>query len=104
MDERNFRMLVSAMTFIIGGLFVISNAPDITANVIGASGPEAGLVSIFGIVILVASGIYFMMTASLDDMIRTQRDARRSTNHSATDSIAHEYTDTEKKEYSEKKE
>lgn len=60
MDQKNLNFIVATCTFVLGAVFVLANPRDITANVIGASGPGATLTVVIGIVMIIASCGLFM--------------------------------------------
>jgi len=59
----------SIIGFFAGAFFVLSTDADITANVIGASGPSTGITAIAGIALLVASAGLFIIGVSLEDSV-----------------------------------
>lgn len=62
MKKRDFNIYVAVLSFIAGALFVLSNDADITANVVGASGEGATVTALIGILIIIASAGFFVMT------------------------------------------
>lgn len=64
MKKRDFNLYVSVLAFIAGALFVLSNDADITANVIGASGESATLTAFIGILVIIASSVFFVLTVN----------------------------------------
>ena len=66
MDNKNINLIVSAATFVLGAVFVLSDSASITANVIGASGGPEALASIIGLVMIVASGALFAASIRRD--------------------------------------
>ena len=69
MKHKNANLIVSSLTFVLGVLFVVSDNVSFTGNVIGASGdPGATLASIIGMFMIMASGVFFIMTLSMDHL------------------------------------
>ena len=84
MKSKNFNLIASAAAFILGGLYVFSDGASINANVIGASGSDAGLVSIVGIVMVI--GAIGLFISSME----------QPTNHGiALERLVHETKNTE---------
>ena len=73
MEKKNFNMIISAVTFIAGGAFVLSNSSDINANVIGASGTGATITAVVGIVLVVASAGFFVLTMNLEKTLAKEK-------------------------------
>jgi hypothetical protein len=66
MKKRDFNLYISVLAFITGALFVLSNDADITANVVGASGEGATLTAFIGILIIIGSAAFFVLTINHD--------------------------------------
>jgi hypothetical protein len=61
MKNKTFNLGISFVMFILGALYILSDGASVTANVIGASGADAGLTSIIGIIIVVgAIGLFIV--------------------------------------------
>ena len=100
MDKKNLNLIVSTVAFVFGAIFILSYPTDITANVIGASGPGAGLTVVMGLAIIIASSALFMFTISHGDTF-LERLVRETKNHEEIHSKAEEQDI--KEEYAEKK-
>ncbi len=74
-------LIVSAITFVLGGVFVMSDQAGITANVIGYSGVDAGFTSVMGIALIIASAAFFIFT--LENQIQHERHVRMKNDHDA---------------------
>lgn len=79
MEKKNFNLSIATATFAAGAFFVLANTKDITANVIGASGPGATLTAVTGIVLIVASAGFFVFTINhgdthLERLVRETKD------------------------------
>ncbi len=69
MKHKNANLIISSLTFVLGALFVVSDSASFTANVIGGSGdPSATLASIIGMFMIMASGVFFILTLSMDQV------------------------------------
>lgn len=80
MDKKSFNLSLATATFAAGAFFVLANTQDITANVIGASGPEATMTAVTGIALIVASAGFFVFVINhgdthLERLIRETKDA-----------------------------
>jgi hypothetical protein len=76
---------VSVLAFIVGSLFVLSNDADINANVIGASGEAATLTAFIGILTIIASAVFFILTINhghtdIESMIRKDENKHEDMN------------------------
>ena len=67
MEKKNLNLIISAGTFILGAAYILSDTSSVTADVIGAGGDGGSLASIIGIVMIVASAIFFMLTINHGD-------------------------------------
>jgi hypothetical protein len=79
MEKKNFNLTVATVTFALGAFFVLANTEDITANVIGASGPGATATALAGIILIIASAGFFVFVINhgdthLERLIRETRD------------------------------
>ena len=68
MQKRNFNLIVSAVTFILGALYIFSDSAGITANVVGSSSSQQGFTAIVGLVVLVASAVFFVHAINTHDV------------------------------------
>ncbi len=91
----------SIVGFFAGAFFVLSNDADITANVIGASGPNTGLTAILGIVLIVASAGLFITGVSNLEKLTTES---KYDKHKKSPEPASTYIESPKEEYIPKKE
>jgi len=62
MKKKDFNLYVALLSFIAGAAFILSNNSDMTANVIGASGESATLTAFIGLMIIIASSVFFILT------------------------------------------
>ena len=67
MEKKNLNLIVSSFAFVLGAIFVLSYPADVTANVIGASGPAAGTTVVIGLVLVIASAAFFILTINHGD-------------------------------------
>lgn len=79
MEKKNFNLTVATFAFIAGAFFVLANKKDITANVIGLSGPGATISAITGIILIIASSGFFVFTINhgdyhLERLVRETKD------------------------------
>jgi hypothetical protein len=79
MEKKNFNLSIATFTFVVGAFFVLANTKDITANVIGASGPGATLTAVTGLILIIASAGFFVFIINhgdthLERMIRETKD------------------------------
>ena len=106
MEQKNFNLIVATITFAAGAAFVLGNRPDITANVVGASGGSASLSSILGITLIIASSAFFVFVINhgdikLENLIRQTKNHEEIKSKMPSDNIEEEYR--EKEEYQENK-
>jgi hypothetical protein len=103
MKLRTFNFIASFSAFILGALFVFSDGAGITANVIGASGDGAGLVSIIGVVMIIgAIGLFIVSQTSTDNHpLDLERLIRGTKNH--TNLNGEQYPEEEKNMHTKKK-
>jgi ATP/ADP translocase len=83
MNVRVFNIIASVSAFALGTAYVFSDSASITANVVGASGPNAGLVSIVGIVMVIgAIGLFIVsLHSSANHNIALEKLIRKTKNH-----------------------
>jgi len=67
MKRRTFNLISSATAFALGTILLFSDGASISADVIGASGSNAGFASIIGIVMIVSSMVLFEVSMSHAD-------------------------------------
>jgi len=80
--------------FFAGAFFVLSNDADITANVIGASGPSSGIAAVAGIALIVVSaGLFITGISNLESLA-----AKSNYKHKKTPEPASTYIETPAKE------
>ena len=83
MMRRKINLVASMTAFIIGALFVFSDGASVTANVIGASGSDAGFLAILGVAMIIgAIGLFAVSMNSTDDhSIDVERLLRQTKHH-----------------------
>ncbi|MGV8150853.1 MAG: hypothetical protein ACP5NV_03945 [Candidatus Woesearchaeota archaeon] len=79
MEKKNFNLSIATATFVLGAFFVLANTKDITANVIGASGPGATITAVTGIILIIASAGFFVFAINhgdthLERLVRETKD------------------------------
>jgi hypothetical protein len=68
MDMKTFNFIASMSAFVVGSIFVFSDNASITANVIGATGNDAGFTAMIGIGMIVAAiGLFIVSMHATDD-------------------------------------
>ena len=83
MKLKTLNFITSFAVFILGTAYLFSDGAGITANVIGAGGEGAGLISIIGIVMIIgAIGLFIVSQTSTDNhSIDLERLVRRTKYH-----------------------
>jgi hypothetical protein len=78
-----FNLIASVVAFAFGAIYLFSDGASITANVISASGGNAGFASIIGVVMIIGSIILFEVSMNNADTqsIDLERLIRRTNNH-----------------------
>jgi len=82
--RRNFNLIASVAAFVVGAAYMFSDGASVNANVIGASGGDAGLISIVGIVMIIgAMGLFITTVHNTNDnsTIKLEQLLRRNRNH-----------------------
>jgi len=69
MELKNFNLSISAVVFLLGAFFVLSDNASITANAIGYGGSNYAVSSIMGLIMIVAGGAFFLLTINLGDLV-----------------------------------
>ena len=68
MIRRTFNLFASIAAFAVGTIYLFSDGAGLTANVVGASGSNAGFASIMGVVIIIgAIGLFIVTLHHIDD-------------------------------------
>jgi hypothetical protein len=67
MDTKNRNLIVSAIMFFVGATYMFSDSASITANVVGSSDSTTGLTGIIGLIILIASGLFFLLSLTISN-------------------------------------
>jgi hypothetical protein len=80
---KSFNVGASFTFFLIGALFVMSDGASINANVVGASGGNASVTSIMGLLIIVGSiGLFIISMHHADhSTLDIERQVRQSNHH-----------------------
>ena len=83
MMRKKFNFIASMSAFILGALYVFSDGASINANVVGASGSDAGITSIMGIVMIIGAMMLFIVSMNSTDnhSIRLEQMIRRTKHH-----------------------
>ena len=83
MKYKKFNFIVSLSAFILGTIFVFSDGAGLTANVIGASGDNAGVTALIGIAMIIgAIGLFIVSMYGTDNhSIKLEQLLRRTRNH-----------------------
>ena len=68
MNIKTFNLAASVSAFVVGTIYLFSDAASITANVIGSSGSSNGLTSIMGMIMIIGSiGLFIVSMKSTDN-------------------------------------
>lgn len=62
MIRRTFNLFASITAFALGTIYLFSDGASVTANVVGASGSNAGFSSLIGVVMIIGAIGLFMVT------------------------------------------
>jgi hypothetical protein len=83
MKRKTFNLIASVAAFAFGAIYLFSDSASITANVIGASGSNAGFASIIGIVMIISSMVLFEVSMTNTDThsLDLERLVRATKNH-----------------------
>jgi len=83
MIRRTFNLIASIAAFALGSIYLFSDGASVTANVVGASGSNAGFASIMGVLMIIGSIILFEVSMSNADTqpIDLEILIRRTKNH-----------------------
>jgi hypothetical protein len=83
MNIRSFNLIASSSAFVLGAIYVFSDSRGITANVIGATGNNAGFTALIGMAMIISAiGLFIVSMHSTDNhAIDLERLVRRTKNH-----------------------
>jgi hypothetical protein len=84
MEKKNFNLSIATVTFVVGAFFVLANTKDITGGVIGATGPGGTVTAITGLILIIASAGFFVVTINhgeKSENIELESLIRKTKNH-----------------------
>jgi len=95
MKLKTFNFGASFVALVLGALYTFSDGASINANVIGASGADAGLTSIMGLVMIVGSIGLFIVSMNATDHhdFDLERLVRKTKHHEELNTNTETYDD-----------